>query len=145
MRYQTSVPCCCYSCKPSLNHTHYTSHLPPPPSSPLPYILAQPLTTPTNHIYNTNYDSSLCPIQYDPLLQPALLRHEVRSSPESQRTIASARFAAARILAGHDDRVLVIVGPCSIHSPEQAIEYAKLLKEKIPTWGNLLIVMRAYL
>ncbi|KAK7688466.1 3-deoxy-7-phosphoheptulonate synthase [Cerrena zonata] len=83
-------------------------------------------------------------IGYDPLLQPALLRHEVRSSPESQHTIASARFSAARILAGQDDRVLVIVGPCSIHSPEQALEYAKLLKEKIPTWGNLLIVMRAY-
>ena len=145
MRYQTSPLCRCSSCKPSLNHTHHTSHPPPPPSSPLPYTLSQPLNPPTNNIYNTNPDSSLCLIQYDPLLQPALLRHEVRSSPESQRTIASARFAAARILAGHDDRVLVVVGPCSIHSPEQAIEYAKLLKEKIPSWGNLLIVMRAYL
>jgi 3-deoxy-7-phosphoheptulonate synthase len=48
-------------------------------------------------------------------------------------------------LAGNDDRVLVIVGPCSIHSPEQAIDYAKLLKSKIPEWSNLLIVMRAYL
>jgi 3-deoxy-7-phosphoheptulonate synthase len=83
--------------------------------------------------------------QYDPLIQPALLRHEIRSSPESQRTIASARYLAARILAGHDDRVLVIVGPCSIHSPDQALEYAKLLKEKMPSWPNLLIIMRAYL
>ena len=83
--------------------------------------------------------------QYDPLLQPALLRHEVVSSQASLNTIASARFAAARILAGHDDRVLVVVGPCSIHSPEQAIEYANLLKSKMPDWGNLLIVMRAYL
>ncbi|KAN0142164.1 3-deoxy-7-phosphoheptulonate synthase [Lactarius tabidus] len=84
-------------------------------------------------------------ISYDPLIQPALLRHEVRSTSESHRTIASARFNAARIVAGHDDRVLVIVGPCSIHSPEQALAYAKLLKEKIPTWPNLLIIMRAYL
>ncbi|CAL1698001.1 unnamed protein product [Somion occarium] len=83
--------------------------------------------------------------QYDPLVQPALLRHEIRSSPESQRTIASARFSSARILAGRDNRVLVIVGPCSIHSPEQAVEYAKLLKAKIPSWNNLLIIMRAYL
>jgi hypothetical protein len=83
--------------------------------------------------------------QYDPLVQPALLRHEIVSSPAAQKTIASARYNAARILAGHDDRVLVIVGPCSIHSAEQAIEYAHLLKEKLPAWPNLSIIMRAYL
>ncbi|EPS98831.1 hypothetical protein FOMPIDRAFT_100411 [Fomitopsis schrenkii] len=84
-------------------------------------------------------------IGYDPLVQPQLLRHEIKLSPESQKTIASARYAAARILAGQDDRVLVIVGPCSIHSPSQAIEYATLLKSKIPEWSNLHIIMRAYL
>ncbi|KAK7441737.1 hypothetical protein VKT23_016400 [Stygiomarasmius scandens] len=84
-------------------------------------------------------------IGYDPLVQPALLRHEIVSTTNSHRTIASARYSAAKILSGHDDRILVIVGPCSIHSPEQAIEYAQLLKEKIPTWQNLLIIMRAYL
>jgi len=85
------------------------------------------------------------PSQYDPLIQPALLRQEVVSSPAAKRTIATARYTAARILAGQDDRVLVIVGPCSIHSPEQAIEYAKLLKAKMGDWPNLCIVMRAYL
>ncbi|TBU30893.1 3-deoxy-7-phosphoheptulonate synthase [Dichomitus squalens] len=84
-------------------------------------------------------------IGYDPLVQPALLRHEIVSSQRSLSTIASARFSAARILAGRDDRLLVVVGPCSIHSPAQAIEYAKLLKSKIPEWNNLLIIMRAYL
>ncbi|OCH91359.1 3-deoxy-7-phosphoheptulonate synthase [Obba rivulosa] len=84
-------------------------------------------------------------IGYDPLVQPALLRHEIVSSPQSQKTIAYARFTAASILAGKDDRVLVIVGPCSIHSPELALEYARLLKSKMPSWNNLLIVMRAYL
>ncbi|PFH49997.1 hypothetical protein AMATHDRAFT_62014 [Amanita thiersii Skay4041] len=83
-------------------------------------------------------------INYDPLLQPALLRHEIKSTPNSQKTIASARYNASKILAGKDDRVLVVVGPCSIHSPEQALEYAKLLKSKITDWPNLLIVMRAY-
>ncbi|KAJ4500649.1 3-deoxy-7-phosphoheptulonate synthase [Lentinula lateritia] len=83
-------------------------------------------------------------IGYDPLVQPALLRHEITSSASSHRTIASARYSAASILAGNDDRVLVIVGPCSIHSPDQALEYAHMLKAKIPTWSNLLIVMRAY-
>jgi 3-deoxy-7-phosphoheptulonate synthase len=100
-------------------------------------------------VYASNYplDSVFhSPVaQYDPLIQPALLRHEVQSTLESHRTIASARFNAARIIAGHDDRVLVIVGPCSIHSLEQALDYAKLLKEKIPTWPNLVIIMRAYL
>ncbi|KAE9393978.1 3-deoxy-7-phosphoheptulonate synthase [Gymnopus androsaceus JB14] len=82
---------------------------------------------------------------YDPLVQPALLRHEITSSASSHRTIAAARYSAAKILSGQDDRVLVIVGPCSIHSPEQALEYARMLKVKIPSWPNLLIVMRAYL
>lgn len=99
-------------------------------------------------MYDASFDSfltlTIC-AQYDPLIQPALLRHEIRSTPESQRTIASARYHSAHILAGHDDRVLVIVGPCSIHSPDQALDYAKLLKEKMPSWPNLLIIMRAYL
>ena len=84
-------------------------------------------------------------LQYDPLVQPSLLRHEIRASPQSQATTAAARFTAARILAGQDDRVIVVVGPCSIHSPEQGIEYAHLLREKLSSWPNLHIIMRAYL
>lgn len=84
-------------------------------------------------------------VQYDPLVQPALLRSEIRASPQSQATIAAARFAAAHIIAGQDDRLVVIVGPCSIHSPEQALEYAHLLKDRLSTWPNLHIIMRSYL
>ncbi|KAL5478772.1 hypothetical protein ACEPAI_2049 [Sanghuangporus weigelae] len=84
-------------------------------------------------------------VGYDPLIQPALIRHEIISSPAAQATIARARFAASRIIAGEDDRVIVVVGPCSIHCPEQAIEYAKMLKEDIPKWDGLLIIMRSYL
>ncbi|QRW26355.1 3-deoxy-7-phosphoheptulonate synthase [Rhizoctonia solani] len=65
-------------------------------------------------------------------------------SKASQDTIARARFAASRIIAGQDDRLLVIVGPCSIHDPQQALEYADRLKAKIPEWDGLLIIMRAY-
>ncbi|KAB5593747.1 3-deoxy-7-phosphoheptulonate synthase [Ceratobasidium theobromae] len=83
-------------------------------------------------------------IGYDPLVQPALLKHEIPASKKSQDTIARARFAAARIIAGQDDRLLVIVGPCSIHDPSQALEYAELLKAKIPEWDGLLVIMRAY-
>lgn len=84
-------------------------------------------------------------LQYEPLIQPALLRHEISSSPEAKHTIAEARQAAVKIITGEDDRLVVVVGPCSIHSPDQALEYARLLKAKIPTWPNLLIIMRAYL
>ncbi|KAF9025072.1 3-deoxy-7-phosphoheptulonate synthase [Hymenopellis radicata] len=83
-------------------------------------------------------------IGYDPLVQPALLKHEIVSTANARKTIASARYNAARILAGHDDRILVIVGPCSIHCADQAIQYATLLKEFIPEVPNLHIVMRAY-
>lgn len=58
---------------------------------------------------------------------------------------SSARQAAARVIQGRDDRVLVVVGPCSIHDPEQAKEYAQKLKEIIPEFDGLLIIMRAYL
>ncbi|KAG6877523.1 hypothetical protein C0993_006387 [Termitomyces sp. T159_Od127] len=84
-------------------------------------------------------------IGYDPLVQPALLRHEIVSTPNAQKTVASARYGAAQVLAGRDDRLLVVVGPCSIHSSEQALEYARLLKAKLDSWPNLLIIMRAYL
>ncbi|KAH9922347.1 3-deoxy-7-phosphoheptulonate synthase [Epithele typhae] len=91
-----------------------------------------------------NYIKDRRVIGYDPLVQPALLRSEIEPTATSLTTIASARFAAARILAGQDERLLVVVGPCSIHSPEQAMEYAKLLRAKMNDWPNLLIVMRAY-
>ncbi|KAL5525092.1 hypothetical protein ACEPAF_8961 [Sanghuangporus sanghuang] len=84
-------------------------------------------------------------VGYDPLIQPALIRHEIISSPAAQATIARARFAASRIIAGEDERIIVVVGPCSIHCPQQAIEYAKMLKEDIPKWDGLLIIMRSYL
>ena len=83
--------------------------------------------------------------QYDPLIQPALIKHELVPSPASRRTIARARYESSRVIAGLDDRVLVIVGPCSIHSPEQALEYARRLRDAIPQWPNLLIIMRSYL
>jgi 3-deoxy-7-phosphoheptulonate synthase len=60
-------------------------------------------------------------VGYDPLVPPHLLRHEIVSSDASRKIIGDARQVAAKIIAGEDDRVLVIVGPCSIHDPEQAL------------------------
>ncbi|KZT54758.1 3-deoxy-7-phosphoheptulonate synthase [Calocera cornea HHB12733] len=81
---------------------------------------------------------------YDPLVQPALLKHEIPLSRASQATVARGRWEAAQVIQGVDDRLLVIVGPCSIHNPESAMEYAKKLKSRLHQWDNLLIIMRAY-
>ncbi|KDN37660.1 putative phospho-2-dehydro-3-deoxyheptonate aldolase, tyrosine-inhibited [Tilletiaria anomala UBC 951] len=81
---------------------------------------------------------------YEPLIPPSLLLHEIPVPAESQRTIARARGQASAIVNGLDDRLLVVVGPCSIHDTVQAVEYAKLLRERMPTWPALVIVMRAY-
>jgi 3-deoxy-7-phosphoheptulonate synthase len=59
--------------------------------------------------------------------------------------IAGARAEAQTILRGADDRLLVIVGPCSIHEPESAIEYARKLRDFAPGVADALkLVMRVY-
>ena len=59
----------------------------------------------------------------DPLIPPQILQMEIPLPLEAKRTIFKARKAAAKVLKGTDDRLLVIVGPCSIHDPSAAIEY----------------------
>ena len=79
------------------------------------------------------------------LLPPA---HVVREFPATERaalTVFEARSAIHRILHGADDRLLVVVGPCSIHDPAAAMDYARKLTEvKNRLSGDLLIVMRVY-
>ncbi|RHZ52819.1 uncharacterized protein CDV56_100674 [Aspergillus thermomutatus] len=86
---------------------------------------------------------------YEPLVSPALLIHEFPITPASRRTIESARQGAAQIIQRNgDDRLLVIVGPCSIHDTDVARDYAIRLHAAIQEHGwdkDLLIVMRAYL
>ena len=62
-----------------------------------------------------------------------------------ERLIGQTRQAVRRILHGEDDRLLVIIGPCSIHDPAAALEYARRLKEQRDRYaGELEIVMRVY-
>jgi 3-deoxy-7-phosphoheptulonate synthase len=74
--------------------------------------------------------------------------HVFREFPvgvEAAQTTFEARQAIHRILHGADDRLLVVIGPCSIHDVEQAIEYAKRLRAEVPRFEkDLLIVMRVY-
>ncbi|PKI85160.1 3-deoxy-7-phosphoheptulonate synthase [Malassezia vespertilionis] len=83
---------------------------------------------------------------YDPLLAPSMLVHELPLTENAKRTVARARFDIANIVNGKDDRLLVVVGPCSIHSPEQAKDYARMLQEAwSERWKDgLVVVMRAY-
>ena len=88
-------------------------------------------------------------IQYDPLIPPALLRHDLPVPAVAFKTIATSRRTAASIVAGTDplDRLLVIVGPCSIHDVDQAKEYASRLRKGVQDgkWPGLHVVMRVYL
>jgi 3-deoxy-7-phosphoheptulonate synthase len=79
------------------------------------------------------------------LLSPEQIRSEFPLSEEAAMTTYEARRAIHCTLHGADDRLLVIVGPCSIHDPDAALEYARKLKpEKDRLESELLIVMRVY-
>ncbi len=70
---------------------------------------------------------------------------EVPETPEATALVALSREAIGRILHGHDDRLLVVVGPCSIHDPGAGLEYAHRLREKaVPFGEDLFVVMRVY-
>jgi 3-deoxy-7-phosphoheptulonate synthase len=80
-----------------------------------------------------------------PLLPPAILMEEFPLTERSSSTVARAREQAADILHGRDDRLLVVVGPCSIHDPEAALEYAGRLHAVADELASeLLVVMRVY-
>lgn len=85
---------------------------------------------------------------YNPLTPPDLLQHEIAQSSKSKATVLKARDEAEEIVQGRDpnQRLLVVIGPCSIHDPQAALEYCdKLLKLKEKYQDDLLIVMRSYL
>lgn len=80
-----------------------------------------------------------------PLLQPALLMHDVPLREEEAAFVEKERRDAERCLVGEDDRLLVIVGPCSIHDTKSALEYGRLIAEARKRYeADLNIVMRVY-
>ncbi|WP_136419461.1 MULTISPECIES: 3-deoxy-7-phosphoheptulonate synthase AroG [Oxalobacteraceae] len=79
------------------------------------------------------------------LAPPSHLIREFSCSEKASTTVASARTALHRILHGQDDRLMVVIGPCSIHDPKAAMEYARRLVEQRDRFiGDLEIVMRVY-
>jgi 3-deoxy-7-phosphoheptulonate synthase len=80
-----------------------------------------------------------------PLITPALLDEKLPVPDAAQALVESSRTAISNILHGKDDRLIVVVGPCSIHDHEQAMDYAWQLKEQAEALkGDLLVVMRVY-
>ena len=79
------------------------------------------------------------------LTPPSHLLREFPCDEIASRTVHEARQAAHSILHGMDDRLLVVIGPCSIHDPKAALEYARKLKpERERLAADLEVVMRVY-
>ena len=80
-----------------------------------------------------------------PLTSPAILMEELPISEAVSNLITKTRRAAGNIVKGEDDRLLVIVGPCSIHDPDAALEYAgRLIRLVDRLQDDLVIIMRVY-
>lgn len=80
-----------------------------------------------------------------PLLPPAILVEELPLSPTGTKTVLGARTEIGQILNGADDRLIVVVGPCSIHDPAAALTYGRQLLPLAEELGpELRIVMRVY-
>ncbi|MBK6296474.1 MAG: 3-deoxy-7-phosphoheptulonate synthase [Rhodoferax sp.] len=80
-----------------------------------------------------------------PLISPAILEEELPLSEAGSGSVQRARREVAKIILGQDDRLLAVVGPCSVHDPEAALAYAhKLAPLAARLAPDLLVVMRVY-
>jgi 3-deoxy-7-phosphoheptulonate synthase len=83
--------------------------------------------------------------QVRPLISPALLQDDYPADAAVQAFVEASRQQVAAIVHGTDPRLLAVVGPCSIHDSEQALEYARRLRALAPELApDLLLVMRVY-
>jgi 3-deoxy-7-phosphoheptulonate synthase len=79
------------------------------------------------------------------LVPPATLLDELPLGKKREDVVVDGRAAVGDVLDGSDDRLLVVVGPCSVHDPEAALDYARRLRESASELGEeLLIAMRVY-
>ncbi len=80
-----------------------------------------------------------------PIITPRLLADSLPLTPEAAQTVIAGRHAVQNILDRKDDRLLVVVGPCSIHDPEAAVDYARHLAPLRQEFADRMeIVMRVY-
>lgn len=84
-------------------------------------------------------------VAYEELPSPAAIKEELELAGKALATVQAGHRAVKRILERKDPRLVVVVGPCSIHDPEEALEYARKLKPLADELaGELLIIMRVY-
>ena len=80
-----------------------------------------------------------------PLITPALLQEWLPAPQAASDLVEASRAALARVLHGQDDRLVVVVGPCSIHDHDEALDYARRLQAEAEALaGELIVVMRVY-
>lgn len=80
-----------------------------------------------------------------PLISPSLLRQEHPLDVAVAKTVAQGRADTVDVLKGRDDRLIVVVGPCSVHDPEAALDYARRLAEHTTAVRDRLhVIMRVY-
>ena len=89
--------------------------------------------------------SNLHVVGFQPLIAPNELLAELPLSKSAVATVHGSREAVRRIVAGEDDRLLVIVGPCSVHDVDAAVDYGvRLAKTAAEVGDELCVVMRVY-
>ncbi|HNR84628.1 MAG: 3-deoxy-7-phosphoheptulonate synthase, partial [Rubrivivax sp.] len=102
-----------------------------------------PIENPSTHDTTRIDDTRIRAVR--PLLTPALLEEWLPAPDAAQDLVEASRTALSRVLHGQDDRLVVVVGPCSIHDHDQALDYARRLHAQAERHaGELLVVMRVY-
>jgi len=80
-----------------------------------------------------------------PLIPPAILMEELPLGEAASAVVSKSRNDIGRVLHGEDDRLITIVGPCSVHDPVAGLDYAQRLAETAKRFeDDLLLVMRVY-
>jgi 3-deoxy-7-phosphoheptulonate synthase len=83
--------------------------------------------------------------QVRPLIPPAILLEEIPLTERASNVVSNTRTAIANVLEGRDSRLVVVVGPCSIHDATAALEYAERLERLAARYADqLIVVMRTY-
>ncbi len=102
-----------------------------------------PIENPSTHDTTRIDDTRIRAVR--PLLTPALLEEWLPAPDAAQDLVEASRTALSRVLHGQDDRLVVVVGPCSIHDHDQALDYARRLHAQAERHaGELLVVLRVY-
>ena len=82
---------------------------------------------------------------YTPLNVPSVLKNELPVSPKAAETVSNGRIAIQNILGRKDKRLMVVLGPCSIHDEKGALDYAnRLIALKNEVADTLFLIMRVY-